>query len=197
MLPDVWYAGGRGFAALTPMSPSKYGVGAIRHRAMPHNFLRPRTCRMKHNKQSRESTVKPHPWRSAVAFLVEQGLAFTRGEAASIDALSKAKFRQNKPDTPDVYFLRMFGPSYPGSQIMARFTPSDNLFKRRCSFSIHARGLSETDFRLVLTGALAKSSFVEKETANVHAALFSDGNHEIEVFVHFRDESASVSIQKL
>lgn len=152
---------------------------------------------MKQNKQSREGTVKPHPWRSAVAFLVEHGLAFTRGEAASIDALSKAKFRQNKPDTPDPYFLRMFGPSYPGSQIMARFKPADDLFKRRSTFSIHAPGLSEADLRSVVTEALAKSSFVEQEPANLQAALFSDGTHQIEVFVRFRDESASVSLQKL
>lgn len=151
---------------------------------------------MRQNKKSRESPSKPHPWRSAVVFVVEQGLAFARGDAVSVKTLSKAKFREKLPDTSDVFFLRQFGPSSPDAQITARFSLADDMFKRRSTFSVHVGGLFDSDFQEVLTGALTKYSFIEKDSSNLYACLFADGNIDMEVSVHFRDESAAVRFQK-
>ena len=139
--------------------------------------------------------TKPHPWKSEIALLLRQSLAFIRFEEVSAQALSRARYHQKWAGKEDPFYLRQFGGINLGDQIVLRFSPADTMFKRRCSLSISARGLTEEAVQEALAGALAKHGFVQEDDADGHA-LWSNGVQSVDISIFFKSERASISIRQ-
>ena len=138
---------------------------------------------------------RAHPWTREINLLLDQSLTFLRGKEVSTPALSRAKYHQKQLGNEPPFYQRLFAGANICDQITLRFSPADDLFKRRCSLSIHVKQITEAAVQTALAGALAKQGFTQIKATTQDPLLFSNGSETLELFLFFKDEHASLSIQ--
>jgi hypothetical protein len=138
---------------------------------------------------------QPHPWTREINLLLEQSLTFLQDKGVSAPALSRAKYHQRQAGDEPPFYLRLFAGDHLGDQITLRFSPSDDLNKRRCSLSLSVKQITQAAVQPALAGALAKQGFTQMDAATPDPLLFSNGSQTLEIHLFFKNDNASIRIQ--